>query len=190
MWAQGLTIGILIAAGALTHARRQQALDEHGLRHIVRTPSSRTTTVLMICCRSLITRGEISSSKRARRTRVKNVLEDLKVVFGMSVHNAGAADPGKTSQTTIERCSSEQFIAVWIWRGRELCTSKIPVLHFLQLAIGWRHLSDPQPAETNCMETRKHLSRQSHEGCLRGRAPHLLDTQRGAPRLRLAHLIR
>ncbi|EPT03659.1 hypothetical protein FOMPIDRAFT_1046695 [Fomitopsis schrenkii] len=34
MWAQGLTIGILIAAGALTHARRQQALDEHGLRHI------------------------------------------------------------------------------------------------------------------------------------------------------------
>jgi len=34
MWAQGLTIGILIAAGALTHARRQQAVDEHGLRHI------------------------------------------------------------------------------------------------------------------------------------------------------------
>ena len=38
MWAQGLTIGVLIAAGALTHARRQQALDEYGRRHLVRIP--------------------------------------------------------------------------------------------------------------------------------------------------------
>ncbi|CCL99405.1 uncharacterized protein FIBRA_01423 [Fibroporia radiculosa] len=36
MWAQGLTIGILIAAGALTHAKRMKGaeVDEHGRRHI------------------------------------------------------------------------------------------------------------------------------------------------------------
>lgn len=35
MWAQGLTIGILIAAGALTHAKRMKGYDENGMRHIV-----------------------------------------------------------------------------------------------------------------------------------------------------------
>jgi len=34
MWAQGLTIGILIAAGALTHAKRAKEVDEYGHRHI------------------------------------------------------------------------------------------------------------------------------------------------------------
>lgn len=37
MWAQGLTIGILIAAGALTHARRAKMYEEgNGMRHTVR----------------------------------------------------------------------------------------------------------------------------------------------------------
>lgn len=35
MWAQGLTIGVLIAAGALTHARKTKEVDEFGHRHIV-----------------------------------------------------------------------------------------------------------------------------------------------------------
>ena len=83
MWAQGLTIGVLIAAGALTHARRQQALDEYGHRHIVRTPPSRPITVLMTCCRNLITRGEILSRKRAQKTMASGVLEDLGVLFTM-----------------------------------------------------------------------------------------------------------
>ncbi|OSX60160.1 hypothetical protein POSPLADRAFT_1182586 [Postia placenta MAD-698-R-SB12] len=34
MWAQGLTIGVLIAAGALTHARKAKEVDEFGHRHI------------------------------------------------------------------------------------------------------------------------------------------------------------
>ncbi|THG97614.1 hypothetical protein EW026_g4411 [Hermanssonia centrifuga] len=34
MWAQGLTIGVLIAAGALTHAQRAKALDEGPVRHL------------------------------------------------------------------------------------------------------------------------------------------------------------
>ncbi|KAI0939297.1 hypothetical protein AcV5_000757 [Taiwanofungus camphoratus] len=34
MWAQGLTIGILIAAGALTHAKRHKEVNERGVRHI------------------------------------------------------------------------------------------------------------------------------------------------------------
>ncbi|PCH41528.1 hypothetical protein WOLCODRAFT_137446 [Wolfiporia cocos MD-104 SS10] len=34
MWAQGLTIGVLIAAGALTHARRAREVDELGHRHV------------------------------------------------------------------------------------------------------------------------------------------------------------
>ncbi|KAH9951719.1 hypothetical protein B0H21DRAFT_717202, partial [Amylocystis lapponica] len=34
MWAQGLTIGIIIAAGALTHSRRAKEIDENGIRYI------------------------------------------------------------------------------------------------------------------------------------------------------------
>ena len=33
MWAQGLTIGVLIAAGIMTHAQRQKALDEGPIHH-------------------------------------------------------------------------------------------------------------------------------------------------------------
>ncbi|KAJ3525346.1 hypothetical protein NM688_g8415 [Phlebia brevispora] len=33
MWAQGLTIGVLIAAGALTHAQRQKAIEEGPIHH-------------------------------------------------------------------------------------------------------------------------------------------------------------
>ena len=33
MWAQGLTIGVLIAAGIMTHAQRQKALDEGPFHH-------------------------------------------------------------------------------------------------------------------------------------------------------------
>ena len=41
MWAQGLTIGILIAAGALTHARRAKMYEEgSGMRHTVRLSST------------------------------------------------------------------------------------------------------------------------------------------------------
>ena len=39
MWAQGLTIGIIIAAGILTHSQRSKAYeeeDEHRVRHLVR----------------------------------------------------------------------------------------------------------------------------------------------------------
>lgn len=77
MWAQGLTIGILIAAGALTHARRQQALDEHGVRHIVSMSSSCAMALPTTYYRNLITRGEISSSRLARRTTGRNVRDDL-----------------------------------------------------------------------------------------------------------------
>ena len=35
MWAQGLTIGVLIAAGVMTHARRAKEIDEGPIRHIV-----------------------------------------------------------------------------------------------------------------------------------------------------------
>lgn len=38
MWAQGLTIGIIIAAGVLTHSQRAKAYDEeedHRFRHVV-----------------------------------------------------------------------------------------------------------------------------------------------------------
>ena len=38
MWAQGLTIGIVIAAGILTHSQRakdQGEMDEHRVRHLV-----------------------------------------------------------------------------------------------------------------------------------------------------------
>lgn len=34
MWAQGLTIGVLIAAGALTHARHHHDTDDRGVRHL------------------------------------------------------------------------------------------------------------------------------------------------------------
>lgn len=34
MWAQGLTIGVLIAAGVMTHARRAKEIDEGPVRHI------------------------------------------------------------------------------------------------------------------------------------------------------------
>lgn len=34
MWAQGLTIGILIAAGALTHSKRHQLEEEGAVRHL------------------------------------------------------------------------------------------------------------------------------------------------------------
>ena len=33
MWAQGLTIGVLIAAGALTHAQRQKTFNEGAMHH-------------------------------------------------------------------------------------------------------------------------------------------------------------
>lgn len=33
MWAQGLTIGILIAAGALTHSQRVEAANHHAVDH-------------------------------------------------------------------------------------------------------------------------------------------------------------
>jgi len=33
MWAQGLTIGILIAAGILTHSQRQEAARHHAVDH-------------------------------------------------------------------------------------------------------------------------------------------------------------
>ena len=33
MWAQGLTIGVLIAAGALTHAQRKKALEDGPIHH-------------------------------------------------------------------------------------------------------------------------------------------------------------
>ena len=33
MWAQGLTIGVLIAGGAMTHAQRAKAIDEGPMRH-------------------------------------------------------------------------------------------------------------------------------------------------------------
>jgi hypothetical protein len=33
MWAQGLTIGILIAAGVLTHAQRTEAAKHHAVDH-------------------------------------------------------------------------------------------------------------------------------------------------------------
>ena len=38
MWAQGLTIGIIIAAGILTHSQRAKKYeeeDEHRVRHLV-----------------------------------------------------------------------------------------------------------------------------------------------------------
>lgn len=35
MWAQGLTIGVLIAAGVMTHAKRARELDEGPVRHLV-----------------------------------------------------------------------------------------------------------------------------------------------------------
>ena len=38
MWAQGLTIGIIIAAGVLTHSQRAKKYDEeedHRIHHIV-----------------------------------------------------------------------------------------------------------------------------------------------------------
>ena len=35
MWAQGLTVGVLIAAGELTHAQRQKAIDGGPLHHAV-----------------------------------------------------------------------------------------------------------------------------------------------------------
>ncbi|KAI0347113.1 hypothetical protein BDW22DRAFT_1351471 [Trametopsis cervina] len=34
MWAQGLTIGVLIVAGVMTHARRAREIDEGPVRHI------------------------------------------------------------------------------------------------------------------------------------------------------------
>ncbi|KAH8105981.1 hypothetical protein BXZ70DRAFT_1004272 [Cristinia sonorae] len=34
MWAQGLTIGVMIAAGALTHAHRAKAQEEGAVRHL------------------------------------------------------------------------------------------------------------------------------------------------------------
>jgi len=34
MWAQGLTIGIIIAAGALTHSRHVRETDDVGRRHL------------------------------------------------------------------------------------------------------------------------------------------------------------
>ena len=33
MWAQGLTIGVLIAAGALTHSQRVKAIEEGPMHH-------------------------------------------------------------------------------------------------------------------------------------------------------------
>jgi hypothetical protein len=33
MWAQGLTIGILIAAGVLTHSERAEAAKHHAVDH-------------------------------------------------------------------------------------------------------------------------------------------------------------
>ena len=33
MWAQGLTIGVLIAAGALTHTERAKAIDDGPIHH-------------------------------------------------------------------------------------------------------------------------------------------------------------
>ena len=33
MWAQGLTIGVLIAAGALTHSQRVKAIEEGPIHH-------------------------------------------------------------------------------------------------------------------------------------------------------------
>lgn len=35
MWAQGLTIGIIIAAGIMTHRQRSQDEDERRVRHLV-----------------------------------------------------------------------------------------------------------------------------------------------------------
>ena len=33
MWAQALTVGVLIAAGALTHAQRQKAMENRTVDH-------------------------------------------------------------------------------------------------------------------------------------------------------------
>lgn len=44
MWAQGLTIGVLIAAGVMTHARRVREMDEGPVRHLVSTPASFPTS--------------------------------------------------------------------------------------------------------------------------------------------------
>lgn len=35
MWAQGLTLGVLIAAGVMTHTRRAKEMED-GVRHVVR----------------------------------------------------------------------------------------------------------------------------------------------------------
>ena len=35
MWAQGLTIGVVLAAGALTHAHRTRMQEEGAVRHLV-----------------------------------------------------------------------------------------------------------------------------------------------------------
>ena len=46
VWAQGLTIGIIIAAGILTHSQRARAageLDEHNVRHLVSSHVASTT---------------------------------------------------------------------------------------------------------------------------------------------------
>ncbi|KAI0796807.1 hypothetical protein C8Q75DRAFT_846226 [Abortiporus biennis] len=34
LWAQGLTLGVLIAAGIMTHARREKVFDEGAVRHL------------------------------------------------------------------------------------------------------------------------------------------------------------
>lgn len=104
MWAQGLTIGIIIAAGVLTHSQRAKAYDEeedHRFRHVVsvyfymheRTLDSRTFTSHTY--RHPIIRGKTSLIKkrrswpRCRRSHPRARRECAYVPFTLRVYGEG-----------------------------------------------------------------------------------------------------
>lgn len=78
MWAQGLTVGVLIAAGVVTHANRSQIEEEGPVRHLVRFVVAMVVVIDRSCdvrvqfYRRRITHGKTSLSMSCKRKRRGN----------------------------------------------------------------------------------------------------------------------
>lgn len=80
MWAQGLTIGVLIVAGALTHKNRQEAAA-NGMRRV---------SVIRLVFRFSLTIGIQSATDHSWRTFVRDSSSPPHVTDGLTIAARGA----------------------------------------------------------------------------------------------------